>query len=313
MFGRRAGLVADWHRVFAEAARLGKAVELDATPRRQDLPVDLARIAVAEGCVVLDGERRARGRRARNLPFAMATAILAAVPRDRILAYRSVDEVSPGPPSTGSDDEGGPRRSASILLWRTRADGELEVLIGHPGGPFFAKRDDDVWSILKGEYDADEDPLTVARRVRRGERARAPDGSAGAAGRGPAEGGKLVVAWALEGDSRPGRCDVEHVPDGVAAALGSHDRRAGDRPGRVVRPRHGQDEAQGRTQHPFLDRLVEARADRTLVRPRGAREGSAAPAASSVADHLGLFGRQVVLGHRRGGGAVGSVEVQVTR
>ena len=55
--------------------------------------------------------------------------------------------------------KGGPRRSAGILLWRNRADGELEVLIGHPGGPFFAKRDDDVWSILKGEYDAEEDPL----------------------------------------------------------------------------------------------------------------------------------------------------------
>ena len=49
MFGRRAGLVADWPRVFAEAARLGKAVEIDATPRRQDLPVHLARVALAEG------------------------------------------------------------------------------------------------------------------------------------------------------------------------------------------------------------------------------------------------------------------------
>ncbi len=94
MFGRRAGLVADWHRVFAEAARLGKAVELDATPRRQDLPVDLARIAVAEGVRWFSmGSDAHEAAELGNLPFAMATAILAGVPRDRILAYRSVDEV----------------------------------------------------------------------------------------------------------------------------------------------------------------------------------------------------------------------------
>jgi histidinol phosphatase-like PHP family hydrolase len=94
MFGRRAGLVADWHRVFAEAARLGKAVELDATPRRQDLPLDLARIAVAEGVQWFSmGSDAHEAAELENLPFAMATAILAGVPRDRILAYRAADEV----------------------------------------------------------------------------------------------------------------------------------------------------------------------------------------------------------------------------
>ncbi len=94
MFGRRAGLVADWHRVFAEAARLGKGVELDATPRRQDLPVDLARIAVAEGVRWFSmGSDAHEAAELENLPFAMATAILAGVPRDRVLAYRSADEV----------------------------------------------------------------------------------------------------------------------------------------------------------------------------------------------------------------------------
>jgi len=94
MFGRRAGLVADWPRVFAEAARLGKAVELDATPRRQDLPVNLARIAVAEGVQWFSmGSDAHYIEELDNLPFAMATAILAGVPRDRIIAYRSADDV----------------------------------------------------------------------------------------------------------------------------------------------------------------------------------------------------------------------------
>jgi histidinol phosphatase-like PHP family hydrolase len=94
MFGRRVGLVADWPRVFAEAARLGKAVELDATPRRQDLPVDLARTAVAEGVQWFSmGSDAHYAEELENLPFAMATAILAGVPRERIIAYRSADEV----------------------------------------------------------------------------------------------------------------------------------------------------------------------------------------------------------------------------
>ena len=94
MFGRRAGLIADWPRVFAEAARLGKAVELDATPRRQDLPVDLARIAVAEGVQWFSmGSDAHYAEELENLPFAMATAILAGVPRDRVIAYRTADEV----------------------------------------------------------------------------------------------------------------------------------------------------------------------------------------------------------------------------
>ncbi len=60
MYGRRVGLVADWRRVFAEAARLGKALELDATVWRQDLNVELATLAREEGVqLVLDRERRA--------------------------------------------------------------------------------------------------------------------------------------------------------------------------------------------------------------------------------------------------------------
>jgi predicted NUDIX family NTP pyrophosphohydrolase len=56
------------------------------------------------------------------------------------------------------------RTSAGALLCRTGAAGELEVLLGHPGGPFFARRDDGAWSIPKGEYDPDEDPRAAAAR-----------------------------------------------------------------------------------------------------------------------------------------------------
>jgi predicted NUDIX family NTP pyrophosphohydrolase len=56
-----------------------------------------------------------------------------------------------------------PKRSAGILLHRVR-DGEREVLLVHPGGPFWAKRDDGAWSIPKGEYDDGEDPRACALR-----------------------------------------------------------------------------------------------------------------------------------------------------
>jgi histidinol phosphatase-like PHP family hydrolase len=94
MFGRRVGLSADWHRVFAEAARLGKALELDATVWRQDLNVELATIAREEGV-----EWFSIGSDAHStfelgfLPFGMATAALAEIPRERILNYRPVEFV----------------------------------------------------------------------------------------------------------------------------------------------------------------------------------------------------------------------------
>ena len=56
-----------------------------------------------------------------------------------------------------------PKLSAGLLLYRETA-GELEVLIGHPGGPFWARKDDGAWSIPKGEYTDGEDPWTVAQR-----------------------------------------------------------------------------------------------------------------------------------------------------
>jgi putative hydrolase len=94
MYGRRRGLVADWPRVFEEAARLGKAVELDATPARQDLNVDLARVAVAAGVQWFSiGSDAHSAFELGFLPFGMATAAAAGVPRERVLNYLTVDEV----------------------------------------------------------------------------------------------------------------------------------------------------------------------------------------------------------------------------
>jgi putative hydrolase len=91
MYGRRVGTVADWRRVFAEAASLGKALELDATVWRQDLNVELATLAREEGVEWFSiGSDAHAARELELLPFGMATAALAGIPRERILNYRPV-------------------------------------------------------------------------------------------------------------------------------------------------------------------------------------------------------------------------------
>jgi predicted NUDIX family NTP pyrophosphohydrolase len=94
-----------------------------------------------------------------------------------------------------------PTRSAGILLHRGGADGR-EVLLVHPGGPFWAKRDDGAWSIPKGEYGPDEDPRLAARREFEEELGSALPGDAELRELGEVrqKNGKLVVAWAVEGD-----------------------------------------------------------------------------------------------------------------
>jgi histidinol phosphatase-like PHP family hydrolase len=94
MYGRRVGLVADWRRVFAEAARLGKALELDATVWRQDLNVELATLAREEGVEWFTiGSDAHAARELEFLPFGMAIAALAGIPRERILNYGSLESV----------------------------------------------------------------------------------------------------------------------------------------------------------------------------------------------------------------------------
>jgi len=94
MDGRRVGLVADWRRVFAEAARLGKALELDATVWRQDLNVEMAGLAREEGVRWFSiGSDAHSASELEFLSFGMATAALAGIPRERILNYRPVEFV----------------------------------------------------------------------------------------------------------------------------------------------------------------------------------------------------------------------------
>jgi len=95
-------------------------------------------------------------------------------------------------------------RSAGIVLYRGRGDA-LEVLLVHPGGPFWARKDDGAWSIPKGEIAPDEDPLEVARREFE-EETGAPLAAATLLPL-PAvrqAGGKVVQAWAAEGNMDAG-------------------------------------------------------------------------------------------------------------
>ena len=92
------------------------------------------------------------------------------------------------------------RRSAGILLYR-RAANDLEVLLVHPGGPFWTRRDAGAWSIPKGEYEPEDDPLAAARREFEEELGSAPPGTEPLElGEVRQKSGKLVRAWALEGD-----------------------------------------------------------------------------------------------------------------
>lgn len=92
------------------------------------------------------------------------------------------------------------KRSAGLLLYRFRAT-SLEVLLGHPGGPYFARKDDGVWTIPKGEYEPAEEPLAAAYREFAEEIGTAPpDGEPVPLGETKQSNGKLVVVWALEGD-----------------------------------------------------------------------------------------------------------------
>ncbi|MGE5226154.1 MAG: NUDIX domain-containing protein [Planctomycetaceae bacterium] len=95
------------------------------------------------------------------------------------------------------------RRSAGLLLWRLR-EGRLEVLLGHPGGPFFANKDEGHWTVIKGEVEPDEEPAEVARREFAEETGHeAPAGPLLALGEIRQRSGKLVQAWAVEGDLEP--------------------------------------------------------------------------------------------------------------
>jgi predicted NUDIX family NTP pyrophosphohydrolase len=174
------------------------------------------------------------------------------------------------------------RQSAGILLFRrvsVSGTPEIEVLLAHPGGPFFARRDEGHWSIPKGEPDGDEtDLVAVARREFAEEVGSTapetdPDGAPLIAlGTIVQKGGKVVHAWAIEGDLEAATAvsntfEMEWPPrSGQRQVFPEIDRVAWFSPADArlrLKP----------TQIPFVDRLVEALAP----------TGSAAPSGESTA------------------------------
>jgi predicted NUDIX family NTP pyrophosphohydrolase len=97
------------------------------------------------------------------------------------------------------------KRSAGLLLYR-RGSGGLEVLLVHPGGPFWKKRDAGAWSIPNGEIAEGEDALAAARREFLEETGFEPRGEAMQLSPLRQAGGKWVHAWAIEGD-----CDADAI------------------------------------------------------------------------------------------------------
>lgn len=91
------------------------------------------------------------------------------------------------------------KKSAALLPFRYVND-ELQVLLVHPGGPFWAKKDDGAWSIAKGEYADDEDPLTAAQREFNEETGFTAHGEFIPLGSEKQPSGKVITAWAFQGD-----------------------------------------------------------------------------------------------------------------
>lgn len=98
-----------------------------------------------------------------------------------------------------------PRVSAGLLMYRLQ-DGKLQVLLAHPGGPFFQNKDNGAWTIPKGEIEPGEDMLEAAKREFEEETGITPTGPFIALTPIKQKGGKIVHAWAFQGD-----CDTSAV------------------------------------------------------------------------------------------------------
>ena len=101
------------------------------------------------------------------------------------------------------------KTSAGILLYRRRG-GEIEVFLVHPGGPFWAKKDLGAWSLPKGELEEGEDPLAAAVREFTEETGFAVSGEFRPLPSQRQPSGKIILAWAVEGD-----CDPAQLRSGV--------------------------------------------------------------------------------------------------
>jgi predicted NUDIX family NTP pyrophosphohydrolase len=98
-----------------------------------------------------------------------------------------------------------PKKSAGLLMYR-RHHGVLEVFLVHPGGPFWVKKDEGSWSIPKGEYTPEEDPLEVAKREFQEETSFNASGEFIPMTPRKQPSGKVITAWVFEGD-----CDASAV------------------------------------------------------------------------------------------------------
>jgi predicted NUDIX family NTP pyrophosphohydrolase len=145
------------------------------------------------------------------------------------------------------------KESAGILLFRRRQG--VEVFLAHPGGPFWARRDEGAWTIPKGLVDAGESALDAARREFEEETGATAAGEFIALGEVRMKSGKIVKAWAVEGDADPAAAhsntvEIEWPPrSGRIRAYPEIDRCAWfDLPTarRKIHP----------SQSPFLDRLL---------------------------------------------------------
>ena len=94
------------------------------------------------------------------------------------------------------------KQSAGLLMYRRR--GELEVFLVHPGGPFWAKKDTGAWSLPKGEYRPGDDPLAAARREFQEETGFSVAGEFTPLSPLKQPSGKIIQAWAVEGDCDAG-------------------------------------------------------------------------------------------------------------
>ncbi len=173
-----------------------------------------------------------------------------------------------------------PKRSAGLLMYR-RAGPDISVLLVHPGGPFWAKKDLGAWSIPKGEYAEGEDPLAVARREFEEETGTRPQGEFRPLGEIIQAGGKRVSVWAVEGDFDPEKLvsntfELEWPPRSGRKARFAEVDRAGW---------FSLTEAREKIlagQRPFIDRLeratgISARCD---APPTGSSAGGGKPSAS---------------------------------
>ncbi len=95
-----------------------------------------------------------------------------------------------------------PRLSAGLLMYRVK-DGVLQILLAHPGGPYFVNKDDGAWTVPKGEPDSSEDLLVAAQREFAEETGLKPQGPFTPLRPIKQKGGKVVHAWAFAGDCDP--------------------------------------------------------------------------------------------------------------